>query len=298
MLTKKVRKAVIPAAGFGTRFLPATKSVPKELLPILDTPTIQLIVEEVADAGIETLILIDGKLKSSIRDHFDYNRELESKLVADGKTELANRLHEMCDRVEIVSIRQQEQKGLGHAIWCARNVIGDEPFAVLLGDDLVMNCEVPCTKQMTQRYEQFGQSIVALMEVDNEEVSKFGICGGTPFKEDSSCVQVTNMVEKPKLADAPSHDAIVGRYVLSPKVFEYLDEMVKKHETGAGGEIQLTDALARLASSEGILGYRFAGERFDAGCKAGWLMANINQAMKDPKIASQIIPYMQRVVRG
>jgi UTP--glucose-1-phosphate uridylyltransferase len=296
MSKKKVKKAIIPAAGFGTRFLPATKSVPKELLPIVDTPTIQLIVEEVARANIETLVLITGKAKYSIRDHFDYNRELENKLIADKKEDLARRLHEMCDIVEIVSVRQQEQKGLGHAIWCARNVIGDEPFAVLLGDDLVLNGEVPCTKQMTQIYEKYGKSVVGLMEVDQIDVNKFGICSGKVMPENPRCINAEIMVEKPAVDKAPSRDAIVGRYVLSPSIFPILDEMVNLHETGAGGEIQLTDALAKLMIKEGVIGYKFEGERYDAGSKDGWLMANICQALKDPKIARTLVPYMEKVL--
>jgi UTP--glucose-1-phosphate uridylyltransferase len=294
MTVKKVRKAVIPAAGKGTRFLPATKAVEKELLPIVDTPTIQFIVEEVNRSGIETLILVTGKGKEGIVDHFDYNRELESQLVADGKSELARRLHEQTDLVNIISIRQLEQKGLGHAIWCAQPAIGDEPFAVLLGDDLVLNCEVPCTKQMIDIYEKYQRSVVALMEVPDDEVSKFGICGGTVL--DDRCVDVKQMVEKPKLEDAPSHDAIVGRYILSPSIWPVLDAMVASAETGAGGEIQLTDALAKLVTQEGVCGYRFEGERYDAGAKAGWLQANLCIAMQRPEIAAVLKPFMRQLL--
>jgi UTP--glucose-1-phosphate uridylyltransferase len=296
MSSPKIKKAVIPAAGKGTRFLPATKSVEKELLPIVDTPTIQLIVEEVNRSGIETLILVTGKGKDSIRDHFDYSRELEAKLVNEGKQELARRLHEQTDLVNIVSIRQQEQLGLGHAIWCAAPVVGDEPFVVLLGDDLVLNSEVPCTKQMIDQYDKYQKSVVALMEVEQDEVSKFGICAGRAVPNEPRTIEVEQMVEKPKANLAPSRDAIVGRYVLSPKIFSILDEMVTKHELGAGGEIQLTDALDRLRQIEGVLGYKFLGERFDAGSKDGWLRANLCMAMKRPELCDKLLPYMKKLL--
>ena len=293
----RVRKAVIPAAGKGTRFLPATKAVEKELLPIVDTPTIQLIVEEVKRSGIETLILITGKGKDGIRDHFDYNRELENKLLEEGKRELAARLHEQTDLVNIVSIRQQEQKGLGHAIWCAAPAIGDEPFVVLLGDDLVLNTDVPCTKQMVNCFDHYQKSVIALMEVPEKDVSKFGICAGEPLAapaglKPDSCIDVKQMVEKPAADIAPSREAIVGRYILTPKIFPILDEMVEKQVLGAGGEIQLTDALDRLKQEEGVVGYRFDGERFDAGSKDGWLKANLCLAFKREDLREKLKPYM------
>jgi UTP--glucose-1-phosphate uridylyltransferase len=287
---KKVRKAVIPAAGLGTRFLPATKSVPKELLPIVDTPTIQYIVQEVYAAGIETLILITGKGKSAIEDHFDLSLELQNKLEAEGKPELAQRLNEQAKLVKIVSIRQQQPKGLGHAVLCAREIIGDEPFVVLLGDDLV-DAQVPCTKQMIDVYEKHQKSVVALMGVSDEDVPKFGICGGESIGARE--LLLNSMVEKPKLADAPSNLAIVGRYVLSPRIFEILAAT----KPGKGGEIQLTDAMAQLMLEEGFIGYQFEGQRYDAGDKFGYLQANIAYALKNPEIAPKLLKYMHSLVR-
>lgn len=286
-----VRKAVIPAAGLGTRFLPATKSVPKELLPIVDVPTIQYIVQEVVDAGIETVVLITGKGKSKIVDHFDVYPELEEKLDREGKSELVARLRETTNMVSMVSIRQGVPRGLGHAVLCAREVIGDEPFVVLLGDDLV-DAPVPCTRQMLDVYNEHGKSVVALMEVSPDDVPKFGICGGKPLSD--RILDLDRMVEKPKLAEAPSRLAIVGRYVLTPRIFEILEQT----DPGKGGEIQLTDAMARLMREEGFLGYQFEGERYDAGDKFGFLQANIAYAMKRPDIAPKLLEYMRSLTDG
>ncbi len=286
---KKVRKAVIPAAGLGTRFLPATKSVPKELLPIVDTPTIQYIVQEVVAAGIEALVLITGKGKTAIIDHFDLNQELEQKLEAEGKHDLALKLNEQAKLIKIVSVRQQSAKGLGHAVLCAREIIGDEPFVVLLGDDLV-DSDVPCTKQLTKVYEKYGKSVVALMEVPERDVSKFGICGGTQI--DERTLELNKMVEKPSLAEAPSRLAIVGRYVLTPRIFDILEQT----KPGKNGEIQLTDAMATLMREEGFIGYQFKGKRYDAGDKFGYLQANIAYGLKNPDIAPKLLSYMREVV--
>jgi UTP--glucose-1-phosphate uridylyltransferase len=285
----RVRKAIIPAAGLGTRFLPATKAVPKELLPIVDTPTIQYIVEEVHAAGIETLIIVTGKGKSAIEDHFDLNLELARKLEADGKQELARCLNEQANLVKVVSIRQQQPRGLGHAVLCAKEIIGDEPFAVLLGDDLV-DSAVPCTKQMISVYERYHKAVVALMPVDDDDVPKFGICGGTSLSDRE--IDITAMVEKPKLADAPSNLAIVGRYILTPEIFEILE----KTPPGKGGEIQLTDAMNTLRARNGFVGYRFEGRRYDAGDKFGFLQANIAYGLKNPEIAPKLMEYMKQVV--
>jgi UTP--glucose-1-phosphate uridylyltransferase len=285
----RVRKAIIPAAGLGTRFLPATKAVPKELLPIVDTPTIQYIVEEVHAAGIETLIIVTGKGKSAIEDHFDLNLELARKLEADGKQELARCLNEQANLVKVVSIRQQQPRGLGHAVLCAKEIIGDEPFAVLLGDDLV-DSAVPCTKQMISVYERYLKAVVALMPVDDDDVPKFGICGGTSLSDRE--IDITAMVEKPKLADAPSNLAIVGRYILTPEIFEILE----KTPPGKGGEIQLTDAMNTLRARNGFVGYRFEGRRYDAGDKFGFLQANIAYGLKNPEIAPKLMEYMKQVV--
>jgi UTP--glucose-1-phosphate uridylyltransferase len=285
---KKVRKAIIPAAGLGTRFLPATKSVPKELLPIVDTPTIQYIVQEVVDAGIEMLVLITGKGKTAIIDHFDLNLELQHKLESEGKKELAQRLNEQTGIIEIVSVRQQSPKGLGHAVLCAKEIIGDEPFVVLLGDDLV-DAKVPCTKQMIDVYEKHDKSVVALNPVERDDISKFGICGGVEL--DSRCLELNKMVEKPKLEEAPSNLAIVGRYILKPKIFEYLQEA----KPGKGGEIQLTDAMHKLMLDDGFIGYKFEGERYDAGDKFGFLQANIGYALKHQEVGPKLKEYIKKL---
>jgi UTP--glucose-1-phosphate uridylyltransferase len=288
---KLVRKAVIPAAGLGTRFLPATKSVPKELLPIVDTPTIQYIVQEVVAAGIDTVILITGKGKSKIVDHFDVYPELEEKLEREGKTELVNRLRETSNMVRMVSIRQGSPRGLGHAVLCAKEIVGDEPFAVLLGDDLV-DAKVPATRQMIDVYNKYQRSVVALMEVPPDDVPKFGICGGTPTA-DKRVLELNKMVEKPKLSEAPSKKAIVGRYILTPRIFEILERTA----VGKGGEIQLTDAMATLMREEGFYGYEFEGQRYDAGDKFGFLQANIAYGMKNPEIAPKLMEYMRSLVK-
>ncbi len=286
-----VRKAVIPAAGLGTRFLPATKSVPKELLPIVDVPTIQLIVQEVVDAGIDTVILVTAKGKSKIVDHFDLFPELEEKLEREGKHDLAEKLRSTCNMVKVVSIRQGEPRGLGHAVLCTKQLVGDEPFVVLLGDDLV-DAKVPCTKQMVDVYSKYQKSVVALMEVDDSDVPKFGICGGKEIEP--RVVELDKMVEKPKLVDAPSKMAIVGRYILTPEIFD----MLESTPPGKGGEIQLTDAMARLMKSQGFYGYRFEGKRYDAGDKFGFLQANIAYALKNPEIRPKLMDYMKSVVES
>lgn len=285
----KIRKAVIPAAGLGTRFLPATKSVPKELLPIVDVPTIQYIVQEVVAAGIDTVILITGKGKSKIIDHFDVYPELEAKLENEGKSDLAQRLRETTQMVHMVSVRQGTPRGLGHAVLCAKEIIGNEPFVVLLGDDLV-DSTTPCTKQMIDVFDQYQKSVVALMEVEESDVPKFGICGGTPITP--RIMELNAMVEKPSLAAAPSKMAIVGRYILTPEIFPILEET----GAGTGGEIQLTDAMAKLMRQQGFLGYQFDGQRYDAGDKFGFLQANIAYALKRPDIAPKLMNYMRSLV--
>jgi UTP--glucose-1-phosphate uridylyltransferase len=283
-----IKFAVIPAAGLGTRFLPATKSVPKELLPIVDTPTIQYIVQEVYDAGIETLVLVTGKGKNAIIDHFDLNEALEEKLRAEGKDDLAARLHEQCGLVKIVTVRQQSPRGLGHAVLCAKEVVGNNPFVVLLGDDLV-DAEVPCTKQMIHEFDKHRKSIVALMEVPDKDISKFGICAGKAI--DDHALSLSTMVEKPAPGDAPSNLAIVGRYILTPRIFNILEDTIP----GKGGEIQLTDAMAILMREEGFIGYKFKGQRFDAGDKFGFIQANIYYALKNPKLKPLLLEYMRQL---
>ena len=285
----KVKKAIVPAAGLGTRFLPASKSVPKELLPIVDTPTIQYIVEEVHQAGIETVVLVTGKGKTGIVDHFDLNSELQAKLESEGKYDLARLLNEASGLVKIVSTRQQSPRGLGHAVLCAKDIVGDEPFAVLLGDDLV-DAEVPCTKQMIDVYNKYGKSVVALMKVSDEDISKFGCAAGAELEP--GVLDLNKMVEKPALEEAPSRYAIVGRYILTPKIFEILE----RQTPGKGGEIQLTDAMARLMKEEGFVGYLFKGDRYDAGDKFGFIQANIAYALKMPEIKDRLLEYMKSLV--
>jgi UTP--glucose-1-phosphate uridylyltransferase len=284
-----IRKAVVPAAGLGTRFLPATKAVPKELLPIVDTPTIQYIVQEVVDAGIETIVLIAGKGKDAIEDHFDVSPELLDKLEREGKSELAQKVRHAGSMVEVVSVRQGVPRGLGHAVLCARHIVGDEPFVVVLGDDLV-DSTVPCTKQMIDVFEKHHKSVVALLEVAKDDVSKFGICGGKRL--DDRTLELDQMIEKPTAKDAPSNLAIVGRYILTPRIFEILDET----DPGKGGEIQLTDAMAKLMKEEGFIGYRFDGKRYDAGDKFGFLQANIAYGLKNPEIRPKLLEFMKQVV--
>ncbi len=286
---QKVRKAVIPAAGLGTRFLPATKSVPKELLPIVDIPTIQYIVEEVVASGIDTVVFVTGKGKSAIEDHFDLYPELEEKLEREGKHDLLTQLRRASLMIRAVSVRQQSPRGLGHAVLCAKDVIGDEPFVVLLGDDLV-DAKVPCTKQMIDVYDKYNKSVVALMEVAPEEVSKFGICSGKSISE--RVFELDKMVEKPELKDAPSNMAIVGRYILTPEIFQILEST----DPGKGGEIQLTDAMAKLMKLQGVMGYAFEGDRYDAGDKFGFVQANIAYGLKRADIAPRLREYMAKLV--
>ena len=283
-----VRKAVIPAAGLGTRFLPATKAVPKELLPIVDRPTIQLIMEEISAAGIDTVALVTGRGKSAIEDHFDVYSALEETLEKQNKQDLAKLVKFPSELAQIVSVRQGVPRGLGHAVLCAKKVIGNEPFAVLLGDDLV-DAEVPCIKQMVEVYAKYKKSVVALMPVAEDDISKFGIAGGQQLED--RIMEIDAMVEKPAPKDAPSNLAIVGRYVLTPRIFELLEET----DPGKGGEIQLTDAMAKLMKEEGFIGYQFSGERHDAGDKFGFIKANIAYALKDESVKKKLLDYMREV---
>jgi UTP--glucose-1-phosphate uridylyltransferase len=284
-----IRKAVIPAAGLGTRFLPATKAVPKELLPIVDIPTIQYIVKEAVDSGIKDVIFITSRGKDSILDHFDNAPDLEAKLRAEGKTDLANLLQETREMVKVTAIRQGEPKGLGHAVLCAKDLIGDEPFVVMLGDDLV-DSAVPCARQMIDVFNKHGKSVVGLSRVGMEDVSKFGICGGHQIED--RVLDLDTMVEKPSIEEAPSQLAIVGRYILKPSIFKYLEET----KPGKGGEIQLTDAMARMMKVEGFTGYEFIGDRYDAGDKFGFLQASIAYALKRRDIAPKLRAYMKEVL--
>ncbi len=285
----KIRKAVIPAAGLGTRFLPATKAVPKELLPIVDTPTIQYIVAEAVAAGVRDVILICARGKDSIVNHFDIARELESHLERSGKTELRDQMRAIAKMASIVTVRQQEPLGLGHAVLCARDVVGDEPFVVMLGDDII-DAPVPAAKQLADCYERNGLGTIALMEVPRHEAHLYGIAAGQAI--DERTIRIGKLVEKPK-KDPPSNLAVIGRYVLPPRIFEILE----RAEPGVGGEIQLTDALAVLAREEGLLGYRFEGDRYDAGDRFGYLKANVAFALKRPDLREPLMAYLREVSR-
>ncbi|MBS4179157.1 UTP--glucose-1-phosphate uridylyltransferase GalU [Lederbergia citrea] len=285
----KIRKAIIPAAGLGTRFLPATKAMPKEMLPIVDKPTIQYIVEEAIESGIEDIIIVTGKGKRAIEDHFDHSFELEQNLLERGKFDLLNEVQKSSKLVDIHYIRQKEPKGLGHAIWCARKFIGDEPFAVLLGDDIVQ-AEKPCLKQMIEQYERYNASILGVQSVPEDEVSRYGIISGNAFGE--RFYSVNHLVEKPIQADAPSNLAIMGRYILNPRVFEILG----KQEPGAGGEIQLTDAIAELNHYEAVYAYDFEGTRYDVGEKLGFIQTTIEFALQREELRKELINYLSSVL--
>ncbi len=286
-MTSTIRKAVIPAAGLGTRFLPATKAVPKELLPIVDTPTSQYIVEEAVAAGVREIVLICARGKDSIVDHFDIAGELEAHLERTGKTELRKQMRDIARLASFVVVRQQEPLGLGHAVLCAKDVVGDEPFVVMLGDDII-DAPVPGARQLADCYERHGLGTIALMEVPPEETSMYGIAAGRQV--DPRTTRIERLVEKPK-KDPPSNLAVIGRYVLPPRIFDILEHV----PTGVGGEIQLTDALAVLAREEGLLGYRFEGDRYDAGDRFGYLKANIMYALKRPELARPLRELMRQL---
>ncbi|NPC73290.1 UTP--glucose-1-phosphate uridylyltransferase [Corallococcus sp. AB004] len=287
---KLIRKCVIPAAGLGTRFLPATKAVPKEMLPIVDTPTLQYIVEEAVKAGMEDVVVINGRGKGSIEDHFDIAFELETTMRARGKTADADRMRAIANLVRIISVRQKEPLGLGHAVLCAKSVIGDEPFGVLLGDDMI-DSEDPGIGQLARIYQQHQKAVIALMEVPESETHMYGIAAGKDLG--NGVIQIDHVVEKPKKGTAPSNLAVIGRYVLPPSIFPILETQT----TGVGGEIQLTDGLATLQKTEGLLGYKFQGQRYDAGDKVGYLKANIAYALKRPDLRGGLLEYLREVVK-
>ncbi len=288
-MTATIRKAVIPAAGLGTRFLPATKAVPKELLPIVDIPTIQYIVAEAVAAGVRDVILVCARGKDSIVDHFDAAPELEAHLERSGKQDLRDRIRAIARMANVVTVRQQEPLGLGHAVLCARSLVGEEPFAVMLGDD-VIDAEVPATKQLADCYARTGLGAIALMEVPLEETAAYGVAGGPAI--DERTIRIERLVEKPK-RDPPSNLAVIGRYVLPPRVFDILESL----PPGVGGEIQLTDALAVLARQEGLVGYRFEGVRYDAGDRLGYLKANVAFALKRPELRQALLPWLREAAR-
>ncbi|ULM98056.1 UTP--glucose-1-phosphate uridylyltransferase GalU [Peribacillus frigoritolerans] len=283
-----IRKAVIPAAGLGTRFLPATKAQPKEMLPIVDKPTIQYIIEEAVQSGITDIIIVTGKNKRAIEDHFDKSIELEMLLQMKGQSDLLKIVENISNMVDIHYVRQKEPLGLGHAVLCAKTFIGDEPFAVLLGDDIV-DSQVPALKQLMERYNKVRASIIGCKEVSPADVSKYGIVNFQERYEDLFLVR--NLVEKPKVEDAPSTQAIIGRYILSPAIFEILENVQPDRK----GEIQLTEALDLLLEKEPLYSYIIEGNRYDVGDKFGFLQASIDFAMKRPELRDQLIKYLRQL---
>ncbi|WP_428817923.1 UTP--glucose-1-phosphate uridylyltransferase GalU [Clostridium butyricum] len=286
-MTKKIRKAIIPAAGLGTRFLPATKAQPKEMLPIVDKPTIQYIIEEAVASGIEEILIITGRNKKCIEDHFDKSVELEMELEKNNKNELLELVQDISDMVDIHYIRQKEPRGLGHAIRCAKAFVGNEPFAILLGDDIVYNNQKPCLKQLIECYNEYKTSILGVQTIDKEDVSKYGIVDGILI-EDRVC-KVKGLVEKPSVDEAPSNTAILGRYIVTPKIFDILDNT----KPGKGNEIQLTDALLELIKEEAMYAYNFEGKRYDVGDKIGFLEATVEYALRKPEIRDDFINYLK-----
>ena len=285
---KRVRKAIIPAAGLGTRFLPATKALAKEMLPILDKPTIQYIVEEAVASGIEDIIIVTGKGKRAIEDHFDHAYELEMNLEKAGKFELLEKVNFSTNLVDIHYIRQKEPKGLGHAVWAARKFIGDEPFAVLLGDDIVDNPKgAPGLRQLMDQYEKTHSSVIGVQTVQEDETHRYGIVD--PLKQDGRRYQVKEFVEKPEPGTAPSNLAIMGRYILTPEIFSFLETQ----EVGAGGEIQLTDAITKLNEIQRVFAYDFEGTRYDVGEKLGFITTTIDYALRDESLRTDLIAFME-----
>ncbi|CKE88780.1 UTP--glucose-1-phosphate uridylyltransferase GalU [Bacillus cereus group sp. MYBK77-1] len=284
---KTVKKAIIPAAGLGTRFLPATKAMPKEMLPIVDKPTIQYIVEEAIESGIEDIIIVTGKGKRAIEDHFDHSFELEQNLLEKGKHEILKKVQES-SKINIHYIRQKEPKGLGHAVWCARKFIGNEPFAVLLGDDIVQ-AETPCLRQLMDQYEATQSSVIGVQTVPEAETHRYGIIH--PLVQKGRIYQVSKFVEKPAKGTAPSNLAIMGRYVLTPEIFTFLENQ----QTGAGGEIQLTDAIQRLNEIQRVFAYDFEGKRYDVGEKLGFIQTTIEMALQNDELKHELLRYMEKL---
>ena len=287
----KVRKAIIPAAGLGTRFLPATKAQPKEMLPIVDKPTIQYIIEEAVASGIEDILIITGRGKRAIEDHFDRSLELEEELRKKHKEDLLAQVLDISNLVNIHYIRQKEPKGLGHAIHCAKSFIGNEPFAVLLGDDIV-DASTPCLKQMIDVYDEYRTTILGVQRVDPEEVNKYGIVDGKNI--DDRIYKVKDLVEKPDTDKAPSNLAILGRYIISPAIFHYLENA----KPGKNEEIQLTDSLCQLARKEAMYAYDFIGRRYDVGNKMGFLEATIEFALKREDLRNEFEVYLRKTLKS
>ncbi|WGG45418.1 UTP--glucose-1-phosphate uridylyltransferase GalU [Rossellomorea sp. DA94] len=290
---QKVRKAIIPAAGLGTRFLPATKAQPKEMLPIVDKPTIQYIIEEAVASGIEDIIIVTGRGKRAIEDHFDKSYELEETLAKKGKYEQLEEVQGISKLANIHYIRQKEPLGLGHAISCASRFIGDEPFAVLLGDDIVHSPENPCLKQLIDVYERYNSSVIGVQEVPEQEVSKYGVISIKQSGIDNGVFHINDLVEKPKVQEAPSNYAIMGRYVLRPEIFEILGSL----KPGAGNEIQLTDAIKKLNELQMVVGYEFDGDRHDVGDKFGFIKATLDFALERGDLRDQVLEYLKDTVK-
>ena len=285
----KVRKAIIPAAGLGTRFLPATKAQPKEMLPIVDKPTIQYIIEEAVASGIEEILIITGRNKKSIEDHFDKSVELEMELEKAGKQEMLDMVRRISDMVDIHYIRQKEPRGLGHAIHCAKSFVGNEPFAVMLGDDVV-DSEVPCLKQLIDCFNEYKTTILGVQTVDPKNVDKYGIVDGLHIED--RVYKVKRLVQKPSVDEAPSNVAILGRYIITPQIFEILENTAP----GKGNEIQLTDALETLIKNEAMYAYDFEGRRYDVGDKLGFLQATVEYALRKKELRDGFIEYLQTII--
>ena len=290
-MSKKIRKAIIPAAGLGTRFLPATKAQPKEMLPIVDKPTIQYIIEEAVASGIEEILIITGRSKKCIEDHFDKSVELELELEKSGKEEMLKMVRDISDMVDIHFIRQKEPKGLGHAISCAKTFVGNEPFAVLLGDDIVYNEGNPCLKQLIDCYDEYNTSVLGVQTVEAKDVNKYGIVNGIHIED--RVYKVKGLVEKPAVEEAPSNVAILGRYIITPRIFKILEET----KPGKGGEIQLTDALLNLISEEAMYAYDFEGTRYDVGDKLGFLKATVEYALRREDLRDGFVEYLNTLKR-
>ena len=285
-MSKTIKKAIIPAAGLGTRFLPATKAQAKEMLPIVDKPTLQYIIEEAIASGIEEILIVTGRNKKCIEDHFDRSVELELELEKKGKSTMLEMVQDISNMVNIHYIRQKEPKGLGHAVHCAKSFIGNEPFAVLLGDDIV-DAKTPCLKQMINAYDEYKTSILGVQQVDKDKVNKYGILDVKHIED--RVYKVKDMVEKPAIEEAPSNIAILGRYIITPAIFDILENQ----EPGKGGEIQLTDALQTLATKEAIYAYNFEGRRYDVGDKLGFLEATVDFALKRPELRDDFVDFLR-----
>lgn len=290
-IMKKIRKAIIPAAGLGTRFLPATKAQPKEMLPIVDKPTLQYIIEEAISSGIEEILIITGRNKKSIEDHFDKSVELELELEKHNKLEMLEMVRKISDMTNLFFVRQKQPRGLGHAILCGKSFIGDEPFAVLLGDDVVYNDKKPCLKQLIECYEDKESSILGVQTVPKDKVNKYGIVDGIKLNDKIS--KVKGLIEKPSIDTAPSNMAILGRYIITPKIFDLLETTMP----GKGGEIQLTDALLKLMELEDMYAYNFEGRRYDVGDKLGYLQATVEYTLRKPELRDDFITYLKGIIK-